>query len=113
MQVLVIEDDHFYGQRICEFLQDLGVKSSTVRSAEEALAVDLALFDAAVIDIMLPNDGSISGITQEESRGGFLTGVAVARRLLQKKATLRVVMLSSDVTNAEAQSWASAQSIPF
>lgn len=113
MQVLIIEDDHFYAQRICELLQDSGVGSSTVRSAEEALTTDLAPFDAAIIDIMLPNDEGISGITPEESRGGFLTGVAVARRLLQKKATLRVAMLSSDVTNTEAEEWASAQMVPF
>jgi hypothetical protein len=66
-----------------------------------------------VIDVMLPNDPSASDITTEESRGGFLTGVAVARRLLKKKASLRTVMLSSDVTNAEAEKWALEQSIPF
>jgi Predicted nucleotide-binding protein containing TIR-like domain len=62
---------------------------------------------------MLPNDCGVSGVSVEESRGGFLTGVAVARRLLQKKATLRIAMLSSDAVNAEAEKWASTQSIPF
>jgi len=113
MRVLVVEDDQFYSQRICELLQDQGARATVARSAEEALDIDLTPFDAAVIDVMLPNDPSASDITTEESRGGFLTGVAVARRLLKKKASLRTVMLSSDVTNAEAEKWALEQSIPF
>jgi predicted nucleotide-binding protein len=113
MRVLIVEDDHFYAQRICELLLDGGVESTTVRSAEEAVNFDLTTTDAAIVDIMLPNDATTSGITQEETRGGFLTGVAVARRLLAKKPTLRITMLSSDVANPEAESWASAKSIPF
>ncbi len=113
MRVLIVEDDHFYAQRICELLQDRGIESSTVRSAEEALRSDLTTLDAAIVDIMLPNDATASGITQEESRGGFLTGVAVARRLLQKKPVLRITLLSSDAANPEAESWASARAIPF
>jgi predicted nucleotide-binding protein len=113
MRVLVVEDDHFYSQRICELLQDQGAEAATARSAEEALHTDLSPFDAAVIDVMLPNDPSTSEISAEESRGGFLTGVAIARRLLKKKPALRILMLSSDVTNVEAEKWTLEQSIPF
>jgi len=113
MQVLVVEDDHFYSQRICELLHDGGVQTAVAASAEEALCVDISKFDAAVIDVMLPNDPTASGITAEKSRGGFLTGVAIARKLLEKKPSLRTVMLSSDFTNAEAEAWAGAHSIPF
>jgi predicted nucleotide-binding protein len=113
MQVLVVEDDHFYSQRICELLRDQGAEATIARTAEEALHIDLVPFGAAVIDVMLPNDPSTSEISTEESRGGFLTGVAVARRLLKKKSALRIVMLSSDVTNAEAEKWTLEQSIPF
>ena len=113
MRVLVVEDDHFYSQRICELLEDQGVSATVARSAEEAVHTDLTPFDAAVVDVMLPNDPTASEITSEESRGGFLTGVAVARRLLKKKATLQMVMLSSDLANAEAKKWASEHSIPF
>lgn len=113
MRVLVVEDDHFFSQRICELLQDQGAEATTARSAEEALHTDLRPFDAAVIDVMLPNDPSTSEISAEESRGGFLTGVAIARRLLKKKPALQILMLSSDVTNAEAERWTLEQSIPF
>lgn len=113
MQVLVVEDDHFYSQRICELLRDGGVRAAVAASAEEALRIDISKFDAAVIDVMLPNDPEASGISAQESRGGFLTGVAIARRLLEKRTSLRTVMLSSDFTNAEAETWARAHSIPF
>jgi predicted nucleotide-binding protein len=75
--------------------------------------VDLAGIDCAIIDIMLPNDPSASGITSEECRGGFFTGIAVARRFLQKKRDLRIVLLSSGVENTEAEAWAQQRLIPF
>lgn len=113
VQVLIVEDDQFYAQRIAELLQDQGVLSEAVQSAEQALAVDLTSFDAAIIDLMLPNDAQTSGITAEESRGGFLTGIAVARRFLLKKPDFRIAMLSSDFRNAEAEAWSLKKSIPF
>src|SRR5208337_203724 len=114
MKILLVEDDQFYSQRIRELLMDHGVlEITTVASAEEALRLDAAQFDAAVLDIMLPNDPGASGITAEESRGGFMTGVAVARRLLSKKPSIRVMLLSSDVTNFEAEDWASQHSVPY
>jgi predicted nucleotide-binding protein len=113
MRVLIVEDDHFYSQRIYELLLDQGAQPAIVRTAEDALKADPASFEAAVVDIMLPNDPAATGITSEESRGGFLTGVAVARRLLKKKTALKIVMLSSDIANTEAEEWSSAQSIPF
>jgi CheY-like chemotaxis protein len=113
MQVLIVEDDQFYAQRICELLQDRGVNVTLARSAEEALTTDLNSCAAAVIDVMLPNDVSSSGITAEESRGGFLTGVALARRLLQKKPGFPIMLLTSDVISGEAEQWASSNSIPF
>jgi predicted nucleotide-binding protein len=111
MRVLIVEDDQFYSQRICELLQDQGAEAANARSAPEALHTDLSPFDAAVIDVMLPND--TSEISAEESRGGFLTGIAIARRLLKKKPALKILMLSSDVTNVEAERWTLEHSIPF
>lgn len=113
MPALIVEDDRFYARRIGELLLDLGIETINLQSAEEALAADLAAAEGAIIDVMLPNDSKASGISAEESRGGFLTGVAVARRLLQKKPALKIVLLSSDPANAEAETWASAKSIPF
>jgi CheY-like chemotaxis protein len=113
MQVLIVEDDHFYASRISELLQDQGIEALVVRSAQEAVAADLIKFDGAIIDVMLPNDNQASGISLEESRGGFFTGIAVARRLLQKNPALPIVILSSDVHSSEAAAWALQKSIPF
>jgi predicted nucleotide-binding protein len=113
MRVLIVEDDHFYSQRIRELLADRGVESTIAGSAQDALNADISQFDAAVVDVMLPNDPNASKITAEESRGGFMTGVAVARRLVAKKPALRMVIVSSDVANPEAENWASQQSVPF
>ena len=45
-------------------------------------------------------------------RGGFFTGIAVARRLQIAKPELRIVLWSSG-RNAEAQVWATQKSIPL
>jgi CheY-like chemotaxis protein len=113
MKILIVEDDSFYAQYVAEMLHDRGVETTQVQSAQEAVNADVSKYDAAVIDVMLPNDPAASGITNEESRGGFGTGVAVARRLLLKNQNLRIVLLSSDVIGGEAQSWALAKSFPF
>jgi hypothetical protein len=53
-----------------------------------------------------------SQLHPEPPRGGFLTGIAVARRLLIRKPGLRIIMLSSS-GNVEAEAWASQKSISF
>ncbi len=113
MKILIVEDDSFYAQYVSEMLQDKGVETTQVQSAHEALNADTTNCDAAVIDVMLPNDPEASGITNEESRGGFCTGVAVARRLWHKNQNLKIVLLSSDVAGGEAEAWALSKSVPF
>ena len=113
MQVLIVEDDQFYGQFISEFLRDNSIETTTAQSAQEALSIGVQDYAGAVVDVMLPNDPQASGITAEECRGGFTTGIAVVRRLLQKNPALRIVFLSSGVVSDEAEKWAGEHSIPF
>lgn len=113
MQILIVEDDQFFGQQIQELLQDRGVTAILARSGQEAINAPVENCDGAIIDVMLPNDPLESGISNEESRGGFLTGVCVARRLRNKKPTLRVVLLSSSVGGGEAEVWAHANGVTF
>ena len=113
MKVLIVEDDHFYAQFVSEFLRDNSIETTIAQSAHEALSVDINDYSGAVIDIMLPNDAEASGITNEESRGGYATGIAVARRLLEKNAALRILFLSSGVAGDEAEKWAAEHSLPF
>ena len=113
MQVLIVEDDHFYAQFISECLQDSGVGTTVAQSAQEALSTDIQNYEGAVIDIMLPNDPDASGITTEECRGGFGTGIALARRFLQRNPNIRILFLSSVVSNGEAEKWAKDHSVTF
>jgi CheY-like chemotaxis protein len=113
MRILIVDDDRFCAQLLAERLQDRKIDSMGVHSAQEALAVDAKRYDGAIIDVMLPNDPSVTGISPEESRGGFWTGISIAKRLVEKNSSLRIVLISSDTTNASARSWASERSIPF
>lgn len=112
MALLIIEDDPFYSHRLAEMLGDRGVETLHAKTAEEALRISPGLFDAAVVDVMLPNDPSASGISAEESRGGFLTGVAVARRMRRGRPNLPIVLMTGDEWGVESQEWAKSQGIP-
>ncbi|HEY9142214.1 MAG TPA: TIR domain-containing protein [Bryobacteraceae bacterium] len=113
MRILIVEDDHFYAQVIAELLQDRGIMVTLAGSGQDALGTDIETYDGAIIDVMLPNDPELSGITNEESRGGFLTGVCVARQLLKRSEKLRIVLLTSAVTGNEAEAWAGQHSVAF
>jgi predicted nucleotide-binding protein len=113
MAVLVIEDDLFYGRQISELLNDYGIETLRAGTAEDALKIPIESYDAVVIDVMLPNDPGASGISLEESRGGFWTGVAVARKLRKEKTALKVLLITGDVWGSESEEWARSQGIPL
>src|SRR4051794_10485221 len=113
MKILIVEDDSFYAEYISELLRDRGIESTHVSSAQDAIAIDLQGYAAAIIDVMLPNDPALSGITVGESRGGYCAGVAVARRLLDREPKLPLILLSSAVAGSEGESWAASKGIPF
>ncbi len=106
VRVLLVEDDSFFAQIIVEYLIDNGIVAQTVRTTEEALALDLGSFSAAIIDVMLPNDPALSLISNEEARGGYMAGIALTRRLRKKKTDLPVVLMSSEIAGGEARLWA-------
>jgi CheY-like chemotaxis protein len=113
MAILIVEDDFFYGSRLAEVVSDSGLETIIVRTVEEALSVDPKVYDAAIIDIMLPNDPSASGISVEESRGGFLAGIALARKLKKDNPSLKLTLISADVWHSEVQQWAETQNVPL
>lgn len=112
MAILIVEDDYFYGTRLAEVLNDRGAETILAVTAEEALEIHVE-YDSAIIDVMLPNDPLVSGISVEESRGGFLAGVALARRLRKARPDLKLALITGDVCNSEAEQWAAAQNIPL
>ncbi|HWZ97648.1 MAG TPA: TIR domain-containing protein [Candidatus Dormibacteraeota bacterium] len=113
MAILIVEDDLFYASQLAETLTDSGVATIRASTAQEALKVPNEQFDAAIIDVMLPNDPDVSGISTEESRAGFLTGIALARRLLKEKSDLKVVLITGDLWGSDSEHWAKSKGIPI
>ena len=109
MKLLVVDDDHYFGQLLSEYLGDNGLQADVVRTADEALKAPLDGYDGAVIDVMVPNEPTLSGISDEESRSGFATGIALARRLREK---LPVVLLTSAPMESGASQWAKENEVP-
>jgi predicted nucleotide-binding protein len=112
-RILVVEDDALFASHLSELLDDRGLDCTIAVSAEEALAVDLSEISGAIIDVMLPNDPVESGISNEEARAGYLTGVAVARRLRESHPDLHLVLFASGVTGGEAHEWADENGVPY
>lgn len=87
--------------------------STTIRTVQDALNEKLDDYCAAIIDVMLPNDPSVSGISVEETRCGYLSGVALTRRLKQVRPNFPFIMLSSDLIGGEAKYWTKGNNGPF
>ena len=113
MKALLVEDDYFYAARIREFLADREIEVSVARTVQDALKPDLKDFCVILVDIGLPNDPSESGISLEETRAGFLSGVALCREFRKRGIEVPIILLSSEVVGGEAYDWAKKQNIPF
>lgn len=113
MKLLLVEDDSFFAQRVIEYLGDNGITVETTRTTQDTLALTLDDFAGAIIDVMLPNDPAVSGISPEEARGGYLSGIALTRRLRQNSPKLPIVLLSSEIGAGEARTWARDNGYPF
>jgi predicted nucleotide-binding protein len=113
MAVLIVEDDRFYASQLAEIFADHGIETLRATTAEESLRIPSPKYEAAIIDVMLPNDPDVSGISLEESRAGFLTGVALARRLLKEKPGLKIVLITGDLWGSDSEQWAQTQGIPI
>jgi len=113
MQILIVEDDHFYAVRLKELLVDIGIESSVAATLQDALKVRLDDFNGAIIDVGLPNEPAESGISAEAARGGFLSGVAFCREIRKRGFKMPLILLSSEVIGGEAADWAIQQNVPF
>src|SRR5438552_3521470 len=113
MQILIVEDDHFYAVRLRELLADIGIESRVAATLQDALKVRLDDFNGAIIDVGLPNEPAESGISAEATRGGFLSGVAFCREIRKQGSKMPLVLLSSELIGGEAAEWAIQQNVPF
>jgi len=113
MNILVVEDDPFFSQRIKELLEDRGFDVHIVQSLDSALEVYSDSFDAVVSDVMLPNDPGKSGVSDLETRSGHLAGIALIRCLRKRGAKAPFILLSALGSEGDAADWASKENIPI
>jgi CheY-like chemotaxis protein len=115
MKALIVEDDHFYATQLCELLGDNGVECSVAATVQDALAGPLDTYDAMVVDVMLPNDPESSGVSDESTRSGFFSGIALCREVRRRGLTLPLVLLSGSTlgVGSDLTEWANTQKIPF
>lgn len=112
-KILIVEDDHFFCKILSEIIIDQGIKCINAYNVQDALNLDLHDVDAAVIDVMLPNIPELSGIELDETRGNFLSGVALARKIKKKFPQIPIILFSADIAGGEAKQWAREQHVKF
>ena len=109
---MLVDDDRFFAQRIAEMLNDRGLQVKQMSNVQDALSGASDEYAAFLIDVMLPNDPAASGISDEESRAGHLSGVALARKLKVKHPSIPIILFSASDSN-EAKQWAQENEIRF
>jgi CheY-like chemotaxis protein len=113
MKILLVEDDHYFARNLVVLLEDEGFEVVVAESIQLALSQSLDEIDAIISDVMLPNDPVESEISDEETRAGFLSGVALFRRLRKDGFSKPMILFSSSGPGSEAEAWAGSQGIPF
>lgn len=88
LRILVLEDEAFLGMSLCEAMDAVGATQTTLSltTADAYLQVLNARFDAAVLDVRLP-DGNPYEVAEELLKQGatviFYTGQDVSDRFLR------------------------------
>jgi hypothetical protein len=62
---------------------------------------------------MLPNDPVKTGLSAEETRSGFFSGVALFRKLRKEGFAKPLLLISAAAPGGESASWAASQGIPY
>jgi CheY-like chemotaxis protein len=112
-RVLLAEDDAFYRQQLSELLTDQGLSVEAVSTPKEALERLEQSFDCAIFDVMLPNDESVTGISNVESWGGYRSGIALARRARESSNVTSIILLSGASEESDARTWAEQNGVVF
>jgi CheY-like chemotaxis protein len=90
-RILLCEDDGLAKSWMASALRDGGFEVTEASSVDDCLKSAAAgTYDLAVLDVMMPG-GELDWI---ETKGGFATGVAVARRLKQQCPDMKIVGIS-------------------
>lgn len=100
--VLFVDDDVYQAQAYIDALRDNGFDVVSCQSASDALHLAASqTFDAFILDVMMPPGDAFDA---REVAGGFRTGLAIARRLVELAPTTKVAALSTSA-DAEVVDW--------
>jgi predicted nucleotide-binding protein len=111
--ILIVEDDLFFGRLLAETVEDFGYKAMQTQSVQSALQVITnEHFALLIVDAMLPNSPKESGISQIETRGGFQAGVALLRKLRQNSIDIPAILITG-YPNKEVQDWCQTSGVSY
>lgn len=113
MKILIIEDDPFFAQQLKELLEDRGFETAIQRTLEDAVSAPLDGIAAILADVMLPNNPAKSGISEVETRSGFLSGIALFRSLRKRGVKTPMILFSGAERSTDAATWAAQENVIF
>src|SRR5262252_5398046 len=102
VRILFVDDDPYPSRHYVEELLDAGFDVTIAQTVDEAL--DLARsepFDLVILDVMM-SPGKY--FTELETAGGFTTGKALAREIMELLPEAKVCALTLS-TNPEIEAW--------
>ena len=101
LRVLYADDDRFASDTLCAALRDAGFAVDYASAVTSALSrAEQTTYDIAVVDVMMP----IGPLGFVETRGGFETGIALARRLKDALPGLKILGITQRET-PETEEW--------
>ena len=92
--ILWVDDDVFFMHKLVGHVRDAGYNVLTAEGPDEALDIFQKYRDRislVVLDVMMPYGQSLSPI---ESMGGYATGLALSRRILNERPDIRILAFS-------------------
>src|SRR5262245_38333563 len=101
LRILYVDDDRFASDTLCAALRDAGFAVDYASTVTAALShTEQTMYDIAIVDVMMP----IGNLGFVETRGGFETGIALARRLKDAMPGLKVLGITQRET-LETEKW--------
>jgi predicted nucleotide-binding protein len=102
--ILWVDDDVFFMHKLVGYVRDAGYNVLTAEGPDEALDIFQkyqAQISLVVLDVMMPHGQSFSPV---ESMGGYATGLALSRRILNEHPDIRILAFSV-VTDQDIMEW--------
>jgi predicted nucleotide-binding protein len=99
-RILFVDDDRLAAEPLCAALRDAGFVVDCVHTVAAALnQVEQARYDLAIVDVMMP----AGGLGFVATKGGFETGIALARRLRAVSGEMKILGISQKETTAAVE----------